>query len=372
MKKWFALFMCLCLLFPLSACDRIEKTAASRGTNRSSNPLRIACIINGTLGDSSIFDSAHEGMKRLKDELRNAIDIDLIEMSYDDSIWESVFLDAAASNYDLLIVGTEQMGRLLEQYADQYPEKTFILFDASIQRDKGDFSNVYCMEFNLHEGAYLAGVLAASMSKSGKIACVGGADTLAVNDGMVGYIQGAKSVNPDIAVLSAFSGSFSDAEKASELAKMQFAAGADVNFNLAGPAGLGVFESAVLAGGKEAGITVLGSGVDQAEEFAENGQNDRAEITAASLLRRVDLALYDAVHAHLNGTLPSGVTRSVGLKEGYVSLIPNRAYPEAVPAQVQAAVDAAADAIVNGSVVVGSAYGVEPEALSSYRNAAAG
>ena len=123
MKKWFALLMCLYLLFPLSACDRIEKTAASRGTNQSSNPLRIACIINGTLGDSSLFDSAHEGMKRLKDELRNAIDIDLIEMSYDDSIWESVFLDAAASNYDLLIVGTEQMGRLLEQYADHIRRK---------------------------------------------------------------------------------------------------------------------------------------------------------------------------------------------------------------------------------------------------------
>ena len=372
MKKLFALLLCLCMVFALVSCNETEGEGdgEGEGNGETSDVLKIACLINGNLGDLSFFDSANNGMVMLKDELGDAVDISVIEMSYDNTKWEPALIDAAESDYDIIIVGTWQMQEILEKYADQYPEKTFFLYDSSVVWDNGEFKNVYCIEYKQNEGSYLAGVLAASLSKTGKIACVGGQDNPVINDFIVGYIQGAKSVNPDISVMHAFVGNFNDSAKAADLAAVQFSSGADVNFNIAGQAGLGVFEAAVNAGGKGAGLSVIGVDSDQALAFEANEQLDRAEITPTSMLKRVDISLYDAVKAYMDGTLELGKTVYVGLEDNCVGLVENKYYEELVPAEAKEAVTAAAEAIAAGEVTVDSAMGMSQEELTAYRDSA--
>ena len=372
MKKLLALILCLCMVFALVACNKTDEGTegeGGEGGGDTTGPLKIACLINGTLGDLSFFDSANNGMVMLKDELGDAVDISVIEMSYDNTKWEPALIDAAESDYDIIIVGTWQMQEILEKYADQYPEKTFFLYDSSVTWTNGEFKNVYCIEYKQNEGSYLAGVLAASLSKTGKIACVGGMENPVINDFIVGYIQGALSVNPDITVMHAFVGDFSNSAKAADLAAVQFSAGADVNFNVAGQAGLGVFEAAVNAGGKEAGLTVIGVDSDQGMSFEKNDQLDRAEITPTSMLKRVDVSLYDAVKAYMDGTIEMGKTTYVGLEENCVGLANNKYYEELVPADVKEAIDAAAADIAYGKITVVTALGMEQEDLVAYRDA---
>ena len=113
MKKLFALLLCLCMVFALVSCNETE--GEGEGNGETSDVLKIACLINGNLGDLSFFDSANNGMVMLKDELGDAVDISVIEMSYDNTKWEPALIDAAESDYDIIIVGTWQMQEILEK-----------------------------------------------------------------------------------------------------------------------------------------------------------------------------------------------------------------------------------------------------------------
>ena len=119
MKKLLALILCLCMVFALVACNKTDEGTegeGGEGGGDTTGPLKIACLINGTLGDLSFFDSANNGMVMLKDELGDAVDISVIEMSYDNTKWEPALIDAAESDYDIIIVGTWQMQEILEKY----------------------------------------------------------------------------------------------------------------------------------------------------------------------------------------------------------------------------------------------------------------
>ena len=116
-------------------------------------------------------------------------------------------------------------------------------------------------------------------------------------------------------------------------------------------------------------MTVIGVDSDQGMSFEKNDQLDRAEITPTSMLKRVDISLYDAVKAYMDGTIEMGKTTYVGLEENCVGLANNKYYEELVPADVKEAIDAAAADIASGKITVVTALGMEQEDLVAYRDA---
>jgi basic membrane protein A len=121
-------------------------------------PVRVALVLNGTLGDKSFFDSAARGIQVA--EQRLPVQGRIIEAGYDPSKWEPALEDAVASDYDVIVVGTWQMVDYVQDMAIKYPEKKFIVFDTEVDYSQGKFSNVYCMTYKQNEGSYLAGLLA--------------------------------------------------------------------------------------------------------------------------------------------------------------------------------------------------------------------
>lgn len=375
MKKFLTLVLTLALTLSLIACGGTDNASIAT-LNDTHSPkdnrgiikkIKVANLVNGSLGDLSFLDSSANGMKLIEEKFAGQVETKTIEMSYDNTKWEPGILDASESGYDVIIVGTWQMTQYVEKFAPQYPEITYIVYDASVNRENGDFDNVYCIEYKQNEGSYLAGIVAAKLTQTGTVGFIGGMDIPVVNDFFVGYAQAVRDVIPDAKVLLSYIGAFDDSAKGKDIALTQFAAGVDVNFAVAGGAGLGMFEAAVEKGGKKAGITTIGVDSDQALIFKNNNDNSKAEITATSVLKRIDLSLLRAVESYIDGSLPKAETVSLGVAEGIISLADNEYY-QALPADVKDTVEQAIQDIKTGKVTVNSAFGMTTEELDTLRN----
>jgi basic membrane lipoprotein Med (substrate-binding protein (PBP1-ABC) superfamily) len=120
-------------------------------------------------------------------------------------------------------------------------------------------TNVAGIRFSFAQPSFLAGIAAAGASKTGVIGAIGGTELPPVREGFDAYAAGARTVNPAIEVLTSYIGNWEDVSAGREQALAQMARGADVIYQNADAAGLGVFQAA-----RERGrALVIGSNADQ-------------------------------------------------------------------------------------------------------------
>ena len=337
----------------------------------SGEKVKVTLLVTGSIGDKAFNESAQAGMKKIESEMGDQVEVEMIEMGSDKTKFEGSMLDAAESDADIIITGLWDMKEITEQVAQEFPEKKFIIFDTDVDYTLGDLSNVYSMSYKQNEGAFLAGVLAASVTSSDMefanedavIGFVGAKDTAAViNDSAVGYIEGAQFVNPDIKVLVSYVGSYVDSATAKELALTQYSSGADCVFVAAGPASVGVIEA-----GAESQKYVIGVDSDQA--LAYEGK-DEANYIISSAIKGVGDSLFSSIERAQAGELPYGEHETLGLAEGAVGLADNEIYNTVVPEDVRTAVDGAKEKLLAGEVTVDTAYGMDEETLKGIINGA--
>lgn len=292
--------------------------------------LKVALVVAGTLGDKSFYDSANVGIERAAKEL--GVHTKVIECKHDPANYVP-YLAAAGKNFDLIFVAGFEFIDALPQVAPQFADKDFVQMDYV-----GDASEVSYVDFLENEGSFLAGALAASMTKTGTIGAVMGEDIPVMHSFLTGYTQGAKAVKADVTVLSGFAGSWEDPAKGKELALSQKNGGADVIFQIAGGTGTGVLEAS-----KEGGF--WGIGVDSAQE------TDYPETVLSSMLKRLDVAVFDLTKAKSEGAFKRGVF-TYGLKNGGVGLSWSDVAKKNIPAPVQQQLKDLEQQIVDGKIVV--------------------
>jgi basic membrane protein A len=361
MKRVFGCLLMLVLVTGLTL-GGIQADAAQN------KALKVALLLNGNLGDKSFFDSANSGLQRIKKEL--GVTTKVVEIGPDQTKWEPSLADISDENWDIVIVGTWQMAEILQKIAVQHPEKKFILFDSSVDYSKGKFSNVYSIEYKQNEGSYLAGVLAAKVSKSNmplankekSIGFVGGMDIPVINDFLVGYIEGAKHEDPNIKVATSYIGDFFNSAKGKEMALALYNQKADIVFSVASQAGLGALDAA-----KSEKKYVIGVDSDQSLLFKDSDP-DKAKLILTSVLKRVDNSLYRAIKLYQQKQLKWGQAESLGLKEGAVGIAKNEFYKKNVPEQFQKDIDALEKQIISGKIKVDSALGMSTSKLNEIRN----
>ena len=356
-KKVLVLVLALCLTATmLFAGGSSEKTATTATTRKA------VLIVNGNLGDLGFFDSANRGMQRIKTEL--GLDIQVIETGDDESKWEPALADAADEDGEWIIAVSPSMVEPVQKLAPQYPEKKFILIDNTVDFAAGDLSNVYCATFKQNEGSFLAGVAAGLAAKQGgKIGFIGGMDIPPINDFLVGYIEGALSVNPSIKVISTYTGDYYDPAKGKEHAIVQFAQGAEVIFAAAGPAGLGSIQAAT-----EQNKSIIGVDSDQSKQYEEIGDQNTANHIITSMIKNVGDTIFRAVEKDVAGTLTWGSAESLGIAEGGVELARNDVFYASFNAEQQAKIDEVQSKVVAGELKVSSAIGMSQSVLDSLRN----
>ncbi|GMO33465.1 MAG: BMP family ABC transporter substrate-binding protein [Termitinemataceae bacterium] len=355
-----AVFM-ICFSLSFASCKGGKKAT---GGVEDAGSFKVALLINGNLGDKSFYDSSNNGMMMIKDKLGCRIRV--VEAGYDETKWEPALRDLCDENYDIVITGSWQMTEIVAKVAPDYPDQKIIVYDTSVDYDSdaaGVFKNTYSMEYKQNEGSYLAGTLAACMSKSGIIGFIGGMDDMIIRDFLVGYIQGAKDINAAVKVIPSFVDSWSDSAKAKELTFAQYQMGADVIFSVAANAGEGVLQAS-----KERNRLVIGVDSDQAMLY-EASDPDMASLIMSSMLKRVDQSIYLAVEQAVKGTLPWGGREELGINDDCVGLADNPIYQKVVPQDVRGIITDKTNGIKEKKIKVLTAFGMDHGTFTSFVDA---
>ncbi|SVD07763.1 uncharacterized protein METZ01_LOCUS360617, partial [marine metagenome] len=230
------------------------------------------------------------------------------------------------------------MADAVSAVAAEYPDVNFTIVDVNwLQGD-----NLQQIVFKEHEGSFLVGMIAAMKSESGTVGFVGGMDIPLIRKFHGGYEQGAKYINPDINVLMNMTGTTPEAwnnpTKGAELTKAQIDKGADVIYQAAGGTGIGVLQAAADAG-------VYGIGVDANQNYMHPGS------VLTSMLKRVDVAVYNAFKTTMDGTYETGVF-TLGLAEDGVGWSLDEHNESLISADMKAAVEQAKADIISGKINV--------------------
>ena len=245
--------------------------------------------------DKSFNQSAYEGAQRWKkDTGKNYMEF---EISNDTQRMQAIRRMAERGADPIISIGFAQASAL-EAVAKDFPKTHFAIIDATVNKP-----NVQSVQFKEQEGSFVVGAVAAAASKTGKVGFVGGMDIPLIRAFQCGYEQGVHATNAKAEVFSNMTGttssSWNDPTRGAELAKSQFAKGADVVFAAAGGTGIGVYQAA-----KDAGKLAIG--VDSNQNHVQPGT------MLTSMVKRVDVAVYNVLKGWTGGA------QVLGLKEGGV------------------------------------------------------
>jgi len=275
--------------------------------DKSQAPPKIGLILaTGGLGDRSFNDQSYWGASAAAKEIateRKAKVEAVLNYVEPTSIaeYEGFQRDfAGAKEYSIIVcVGFDQ-APILEEVAPDYPDQKFVVIDAV-----ANAPNVASILFNDWEEAFLCGVAAGMMTKTGKVGIEGGMDIPLIHKFVQGFTQGALWANKNMTkkdVLVRYVGAWDNPSLGKELA-LEMYASADIIYGAAGKSHLGVFAAAEESKNRWA----IGTDVDQAWSMPEH-----ADIIIASGLKRVDLAVKNEIQKALKGTLPLRYTQGQG------------------------------------------------------------
>ncbi|HYE51436.1 MAG TPA: BMP family ABC transporter substrate-binding protein [Azospirillaceae bacterium] len=318
---------------PFRAAFAFALLAAAAATPAAAFEPAVVFDMGGRF-DKSFNEGVLSGIEKFKKE--TGVDYKWLEVT-NEAQREQFLRRLAQRKADVIVAVGFAMAPTVEKVAKEFPNVRFTLIDGKV-----DLPNVQSVEFAEHEGSYLVGVLAALASKTGTVSFVGGMDIPLIRRFLCGYEQGVKATKADAKIISNMAGTtpaaWADPTRGSELAKSQFDRGSDVVFAAAGQTGMGVLQAA-----KDAGKYSIG--VDSNQNHLHPGS------VLTSMVKRVDVAAYEAFRTAKEGTWQAGARR-LGLKEDGVGWAYDEHNKAAITPEMKAKVDAAAEEIKAGKRTV--------------------
>lgn len=305
-------------------------TAAPAPTTPPAEPLKIGLLMPGRIDDLGWNQRAYEGLMQLKEKYG-------AEVTYSELVpiadYERFVRDLAQKGYDLIIGHDFMAMDAIYKVAEEYPDLWFAW--AGYPKDA---PNVVSYNIYAQDVAYLSGMLAAGMSKTGVVAAMGGFDVPDVVRDVEGFKMGAKAYNPAIKVLVAFTYDWQDPVKGKDTALSLINAGADVIHSDGNPMSLGLFEAA-----KEKGVYVIGSVGDQHALSPET--------VLTSGIYGFPMIFDTIVGGLVDGTIKAQFI-GPSMKDGGAELAPYYELADVIPQELQDRVEQAKADILSGKLVV--------------------
>jgi basic membrane protein A len=348
--------------------EPVRQAAAAQGIQLQnwkgvSVPYKVGQVTDmGGIDDKSFNATAWKGIKDAEKSL-------FVEGKYLESQQQAdyakniqQFLD---EKLDLIITVGFLLGVDTAKAAIANPNQKFAIVDyaypdcgpgATPGKDCGSdkpLANVLGLTFATDEAAFLAGYLAAGMTKTGKVGTFGGIKIPPVTIFMKGFEAGVKYYNQvkgtKVEVLGwntakdegLFTGNFESTDDGRRFAESLVEEGADIILPVAGPVGLGS-----AAACKERGCLIIGVDTDwyvSAPEFKE--------VYLTSILKRMDVAVFDAIKSLTRGTFKGGVYVGT-LKNNGVGIAPYHEFESKIPDTLKAEVEQVKKDLIDGKITV--------------------
>lgn len=334
----------------LAAVAAVVATASVYGAaygapTKSAGPLtgtalnkKVAMVIaQGGLGDKSYNDLANTGLKRA--EAKFGFKGQRIQSADIVSQGEAILRQACQAKFDLVIDLEFSTSDALQKVASDCSRTQWTFLNLPLKK-----KNLTSFVFAEHQGSYLAGALAALVTRDTKIrginakhviGVIGGTKSTGIDKFLVGYYQGARAIDPKIKVLVKYSNNFGDPAKGKQITEAMYDQGADIVYQVAGGTGLGVIQAA-----KERHRYAIGVDTDQARLAPK--------YVLTSMVKRTDLAVYKSVQMLAAGKLGNKVV-NLDLRAGGVGLGKIQA---SVPKQFVARVNKLKRAIITKKIKV--------------------
>jgi basic membrane protein A and related proteins len=289
--------------------------------------FRVALLTPGPISDRSWNGGAYDGLMRIRDSL--GAQVSHIQ-TRTPAEFEENFRQYGAQGYDLVFGHGFEFQDAALRVAPSYPGTVFVTTSGNSVR-----GNVAGMVFNMEDASYLAGIMAAGLTRTGTIALIGGSEFPPVKSSFEAFELGARSARPSVALITSYLGTWDDVSAGKEQALALINRGADVIFQNADAAGLGIFNAARERGG----IYVFGT---------NSNQNAVAPgVVVASVVIDLPHALLSVAREVRDGRFTGRVIR-LGGSEDVVSLVVNPALDSMIPAATKVAIDSMQRLMLDG------------------------
>ncbi|MCE7005907.1 BMP family ABC transporter substrate-binding protein [Kibdelosporangium philippinense] len=318
-------------------------TSGTTGPKVDASALKVGLAYDiGGRGDASFNDSAAAGLDKAKTDmgLKETKELTAAPNEPEDAK-QSRLRQLAQEGFNPIIAVGFAYAKSVQAVAAQFPNTKFAVVDD----DTVTLPNVTGLVFAEEQGSFLVGVAAVYKSKSCRVGFVGGVNVPLIQKFQAGFEQGVKAASNDANVAAEyitpagdFTG-FQDPAKGNVVANGEISRGADVIYQAAGASGKGVFEAAKSK-------NVLAIGVDSDQYNQKTVENSR-DVIITSMLKRVDVAVYDYVRAVAGNTL-STLPKRFDLKADGVGYATSGGKID----DIKAILDAYKQQIIDGKITV--------------------
>jgi basic membrane protein A and related proteins len=351
-----ALTLASCAKAPGTGAASEAPSASGSASASASGAAFKACMVSdsGGFDDKSFNQTSYKGLTDAKTQL--GIETGQVESNSNADYAKNVQSMVDANCNVIVTVGFLLSDDTLAS-AKKNPNIKYAIVDNNDPKTYPAAKNLKPLTFNTAQSSFLAGYLAAGMTKTKKVGTFGGAKIPTVTIFMDGFSQGVdyynkqKSANVQVLGWDAakqdgqFTGDFEDQKGGQRTAQGLISQGADIVFPVAGPAGLGALQAAKGSGGKVNAIWVDTDGCVSAEQYCSN--------IITSVYKGMDVAVADAIKAAKDGSFSN--EPYVGtLENDGTGLAPFHDFDSKVPAELKSEVDALKADIISGKIKIES------------------
>lgn len=344
-KKWV-----IAVLIIVIAAAIIGVVITTYFAKEAAPKIRVALVMPGAKDDKSWNEMAYHGLERIKDELG-------YETAYSEWVAppdaETYIRSYATDGFNVILVHDFLMGDAMFKVAKDYPDIKFIWSGGFYGYWDEPAPNVYYWQILTHEGGYLAGWLAAGMTKAGIVGLVNAYPAPTLTASAEGFKQGVEGYNEahgtNVRMLETYTYDWEDAAKAKETVISEVEMGADIIFCSGDHMVYGAAEAC-----KELGVWYIG-GIGDQRPLAP-------DVTITCLLWRVDNVFVDFLPKVLDGTVFSNTTYYYGLAEGGVELSPYDNFESIIPQELKNEIEQVSEDIKAGVIEV--EFRTEPTPVS--------
>jgi len=293
-----------------------------------SKKMKVALLLPGPINDSGWSALAYSSLKK--------VEAMGLETTYRENVSQSDMVEAfrayATQGYDIICAHGFQFGDAAKEVAKQFPKIKFVVTSSTISQEP-NLASIYVPGA---QAGFVAGVVAGSVTKSGKVAYIGGMDIPAIKEPALGFESGVKYVNPQAEVNISFIGSWEDVAKGKEMALALINKGYDVVLGNANQASLGVLQAAV-----EKNILAVGYVSDQSQFYPNT------VVASSFLYYPLEMVVKEVQNSNFKAQ-----NYRAGINEGGTGIIWNKKMKESLAPEIVKKIEAALEDLKSGKIKI--------------------